>query len=78
MVVIRHKRRHKEASKIEVIIMPVKKVKGGYKAKSAITKKWFQTVHKTKAGAEAQWRTSKRRSKRKRSTGSRRAKKRRY
>jgi len=53
--------------------MPVKKVKGGYKAKSAITKKWFKTVHKTKAGAEAQWRTSKRRSRRKRSTGSRRA-----
>ena len=40
-------------------MMAVKKVRGGYKAKSAITKKWFKTVHKTKAGAESQWRTSK-------------------
>ena len=51
--------------------MPVKKVRGGWKSKSAITKKWFKTVHKTKAGAEAQWRTSKRRSRRKRHTGRR-------
>ncbi len=48
--------------------MPVKKVRGGWKAKSAITKKWFKTVHKTKAGAENQWRTSKRRSRRVRHT----------
>ena len=52
--------------------MPIKKVRGGYKAKAAITKKWFKTVHKTKAGAESQWRTSKKRSRRKRHTGRKR------
>lgn len=53
--------------------MPVKKVRGGWKAGSYISGKWFKKVYKTKKAAEARAMTSKRRSRRKRSTGSKRA-----
>lgn len=54
--------------------MPVKKVKGGYKVVSYVTGKTLKRVYKTRKSAENAAATSKRRSKRKRSTGSRRAK----
>jgi len=45
--------------------MPVKKVKGGWKAGSYVTKgKWFKRLYKTKAAAERRAKTSGRRSKR--------------
>tara|TARA_R100000655_G_scaffold49488_1_gene87012 strand:+ start:66 stop:248 length:183 start_codon:yes stop_codon:yes gene_type:complete len=53
--------------------MPVKKVKGGYKVVSYVTGKPLKRVYKSKKAAENAAATSKRRSKRKRSTGSRRA-----
>lgn len=52
--------------------MPVKKVKGGWKAGSYVSGKWFKATYKTKKAAEARAATSKRRSRRKRSTGSKR------
>tara|TARA_R110002012_G_scaffold321566_1_gene549881 strand:+ start:9001 stop:9195 length:195 start_codon:yes stop_codon:yes gene_type:complete len=58
---------------LELIIMPVKRVKGGWKVKSYTSGKWLKTTYKTKAQAEKRASTSKRRSKRKRSTGSKRA-----
>jgi len=54
--------------------VPVKKVKGGYKVVSYVTGKTLKRVYKTRKSAENAAATSKRRSKRKRSTGSRRAK----
>ena len=53
--------------------MPVKRVKGGYKVVSYVTGKPLKRVYKSKKAAENAAATSKRRSKRKRSTGSRRA-----
>ena len=59
--------------------MPVDKVRGGYRVRSYVTGKLLKRVYKTKAAANRAAATSKRRSQRKRSTGSRRAKnKRRY
>ena len=53
--------------------MPVKKVRGGWKAGSYVTKgKWFKRVYKTKAAAERRAKTSSRRSKRVRHTRRRR------
>jgi len=52
--------------------MPVKKTKKGWKTKSAITGKTFKKNFKTKREAEAAWRTSKRRSQRKRSKDAKR------
>ena len=57
-------------------MMPVKKVRGGYKVVSYVTGKTLKTTYKTKVAATRAAATSKRRSMRKRSTGSRRAKKR--
>jgi len=57
---------------------PVDKVKGGYRVRSYVTGKMLKRVYKTRKAAQNAAATSKRRSKRKRSTGSRRAKKRRY
>ena len=54
--------------------MPVKRVKGGYKVVSYVTGKTLKSLYKSTAAAERAASTSKRRSKRKRSTGSRRAK----
>ena len=51
--------------------MPVKKVKGGWKAVSYVTKKPLKKVYKTKAAAQRKAATSRRRSKRKRHTGRR-------
>ena len=48
--------------------MPVKKVRGGYKVVSYVTGKPLKRVYKSRKAA-----TSRRRSQRKRSTGSRRA-----
>ena len=59
-------------------LMPVDKVKGGYRVRSYVTGKMLKRVYKTRKAAQNAAATSKRRSKRKRSTGSRRAKKRRY
>ena len=56
-------------------VMPVKKVRGGYKVVSYVTGKTLKTTYKTKKQAETAAKTSKRRSRRKRSTGSKRAKK---
>jgi len=53
--------------------MPVKKVRGGYKVVSYVTGKPLKRVYKSKKAAENAAATSKRRSRRKRSTGSRRA-----
>jgi len=53
--------------------MPVRKVRGGYKVVSYVTGKPLKRVYKTKAAATRASATSKRRSQRKRSTGSRRA-----
>jgi len=58
-----------------VIDMPVDKVRGGYRVRSYVTGKLLKRVYKTKAAAERAAATSKRRSQRKRSTGSRRARK---
>ncbi len=59
--------------------MPVDKMKNGtYRVRSYVTGKRLKKVYKTKAAAERAAATSKRRSKRKRSTGSKRAKKRSY
>lgn len=55
--------------------MPVDKVRGGYRVRSYVTGKLLKRVYKTKAAAERAAATSKRRSQRKRSTGSRRARK---
>jgi len=57
--------------------MPVDKVRGGYRVRSYVSNKLLKRVYKTKAAAQRAAATSKRRSMRKRSTGSRRAKKRR-
>jgi|TARA_R100000482_G_scaffold117679_1_gene61363 hypothetical protein len=57
--------------------MPVDKVRGGYRVRSYVSGKLLKRVYKTKAAAQRAAATSKRRSMRKRSTGSRRAKKRR-
>tara|TARA_R100000808_G_C2121859_1_gene132996 strand:- start:951 stop:1139 length:189 start_codon:yes stop_codon:yes gene_type:complete len=54
-------------------MMPVKKVRGGYKVVSYVTGKPLKRVYKSKKAAENAAATSKRRSMRKRSTGSRRA-----
>ena len=56
--------------------MPVKKVRGGYKVVSYVTGKTLKRLYKSKKAAENAAATSKRRSQRKRSTGSRRAMKR--
>ena len=53
--------------------MPIKRVKGGYKIVSYVSGKTLKRTYKTKKAAENASKTSKRRSKRKRSTGSRRA-----
>ena len=54
---------------IGAVEMPVKKVRGGWKAGSYVTKgKWFKRVYKTKAAAERRAKTSSRRSKRVRHT----------
>tara|TARA_R100001163_G_scaffold3866_1_gene5502 strand:+ start:2051 stop:2233 length:183 start_codon:yes stop_codon:yes gene_type:complete len=55
--------------------MPIKKVKGGWKVISYVTDKPLKRVYKSKKAAQNAAGTSKRRSQRKRSTGSRRAKK---
>jgi hypothetical protein len=55
--------------------MPVDKVRGGYRVRSYVSGKLLKRVYKTKALATRAAATSKRRSMRKRSTGSRRAKK---
>ena len=55
--------------------MPVDKVRGGYRVRSYVTGKLLKRVYKTKAAANRAAATSKRRSQRKRSTGSRRARK---
>jgi len=57
--------------------MPVDKVRGGYRVRSYVSGKLLKRVYKTKAAAQRAAATSKRRSMRKRSTGSRRAKKKR-
>jgi hypothetical protein len=54
--------------------MPVKKVRGGYKVVSYVTKKPLKRLYKSRRAAENAAATSRRRSQRKRSTGSRRAK----
>lgn len=54
--------------------MPVKKTRGGYKVVSYVSGKPLKRVYKTKKAAENAAKTSKRRSMRKRSTGSKRAK----
>jgi len=57
--------------------MPIDKMKNGtYRVRSYVTGKRLKTVYKSRAAAVKAAATSKRRSKRKRSTGSRRAKKR--
>ena len=55
--------------------MPVKKVKGGYKVVSYVTGKTLKRTYKSKKAAQNAASTSKRRSQRKRSSGSKRAKK---
>ena len=50
---------------------PVKKVKGGWKVVSYVTKKPLKKVYKTKAAAQRKAATSRLRSKRKRHTGRR-------
>ena len=54
--------------------MPVKKVRGGYKVISYVTGKPLKRVYKTRRAAENASATSRRRSQRKRSKVSRRAK----
>jgi len=55
--------------------MPLKKVKEGWKVVSYVSGKTLKKTYRTKKQAEAASRTSKRRSQRKRSTGSKRARK---
>ena len=56
--------------------MPIDKMKNGtYRVRSYVTGKRLKTVYKSRASAVKAAATSKRRSKRKRSTGSKRAKK---
>tara|TARA_R100001224_G_C3933151_1_gene119516 strand:+ start:224 stop:442 length:219 start_codon:yes stop_codon:yes gene_type:complete len=55
--------------------MPVKRVKSGWKVVSYVTGKTLKRTYKSKKAAENAAATSKRRSQRKRSTGSRRARK---
>ena len=55
--------------------MPVVQVSGGYKVRSYVSGKLLARKYKTRAAAQRAAATSKRRSKRKRSTGSRRARK---
>ena len=55
--------------------MPVKKVRGGYKVVSYVTGRPLKRVYRTKRAAENAAATSRRRSRRKRSTGSMRARK---
>ena len=52
-------------------VMPVKKVKGGWKVVSYVTKKPLKKVYKTKAAAQRRAATSRRRKGRKRHTGRR-------
>ncbi len=56
--------------------MPIDKVRGGYRVRSYVSGKLLKRVYKTRSAASKAAATSKRRSMRKRSTGSRRAKKR--
>lgn len=56
--------------------MPIKKVRGGYKVVSYVTGKTLKRLYKSKSAAERASTTSKRRSMRKRSTNSKRAKRR--
>jgi len=56
--------------------MPIKKVRGGYKVVSYVTGKTLKRLYKSKSAAERASATSKRRSMRKRSTNSKRAKRR--
>ena len=55
--------------------MPVKKVRGGYKVVSYVSGKTLKRLYKSRRAAENAAATSKRRSRRKRSTGSLRARK---
>lgn len=55
--------------------MPVKKVRGGYKVVSYVTGRPLKRVYRSKKAAENAAATSRRRSRRKRSTGSMRARK---
>jgi len=55
--------------------MPVKKVRGGYKVVSYVSGKTLKKLYKSKKAAQNAAATSRRRSRRKRSTGSLRAKK---
>ena len=55
--------------------MPVKRVKGGYKVVSYVSGKTLKKLYKSKKAAQNAAATSRRRSRRKRSTGSLRAKK---
>ena len=55
--------------------MPVKKVRGGYKVVSYVSGKTLKRLYKSRRAAENAAATSKRRSQRKRSTGSLRARK---
>ena len=55
--------------------MPVKKTKSGWKVVSYVTGKTLKRTYKSTKAAQNAAATSKRRSQRKRSTGSRRAKK---
>ena len=57
--------------------MPVKKVRNGWKVVSYVSGKTLKRTYKSKKAAENAAATSKRRSRRKRSTGSLRAKKKR-
>tara|TARA_R100001163_G_scaffold41333_1_gene31289 strand:- start:1703 stop:1918 length:216 start_codon:yes stop_codon:yes gene_type:complete len=54
-------------------IMPVDKVRGGYKVRSYVTGKQLKRLYKTRKAAENAAATSRRRSQRKRSKNSRRA-----
>ena len=54
-------------------MMPVDKVRGGYKVRSYVTGKRLKRLYKTRKAAENAAATSKRRSQRKRSKNSRRA-----
>lgn len=56
--------------------MPVKKVRGGFKVVSYVTGKPLKRVYKSRKAAENAAATSKRRSQRKRSKNSRRARRR--
>tara|TARA_R110000787_G_scaffold261673_1_gene367011 strand:+ start:304 stop:495 length:192 start_codon:yes stop_codon:yes gene_type:complete len=59
-----------------VLNLPIDKMKNGtYRVRSYVTGKRLKTVYKSRAAAVKAAATSKRRSKRKRSTGSKRAKK---